>query len=481
MADKQEALMQAAFEQRIGRREFFERMGKLGATAAAASFMMNGFITRAFAAAGDVDFKKYQGKTVRLLLNKHPYVDAMLKNLDNFKAMTGLHVAYDIFPEDVYFDKVTSALATRSNQYDVIMTGAYQTWKYGPARQIVDLNEYLHNPRLTSAAYQWDDVYEGLRVSTAWDGKAGSRLGGPGAKQWALPWAFELNSLSYNKTAYERMKLSPPESLPDLIEKSAQISASKLGMYGVGTRGSRSWATIHAGFLSAYANYGCKDFTSNNGKLLAAMNSPESKKFHQMWIDMLRRGGPKNWTSYTWYEVANDLGGGKSAAIYDADIIGFFMNGGSNKEAGKIGYVPFKPNPDAKTPTPNVWIWSLAMSQFSQQKEAAWYFMQWATGTQNSLFGATQGDLVDPTRKSTWAHADFQARLEKNYPGYLKQYQQNIDNAKIYFTPQQLFPEITTDWAASLQQMYANQVPVSEGLDKLAESLNRKLRDVGIG
>lgn len=120
------------------------------------------------------------------------------------------------------------------------------------------------------------------------------------------------------------------------------------------------------------------------------------------------------------------------------------------------------------------------MSQFSQQKDAAWYFIQWATGTQNGIFGATQGDLVDPTRKTTWANTDFQARLEKSYPGYLKQYQQNIDNAKIYFTPQQLFPEVTTDWAAALQQMYSNQVPVSEGLDKLADSLNRKLRDVGI-
>lgn len=475
-----EQILQLAHENKIGRREFFERMGKLGVTVAGASFMLNGFATKAFAAAGEVDFKKHTGKGIKLLLNKHPYTDAMLKNLDNFKEMTGLNVTYDIFPEDVYFDKVTSALATKSNQYDVIMTGAYQTWKYGPARQIVDLNEYLKNPAMTSAAYDWNDMYEGLRVSTAWDGKAGSKLGGPGSKQWAIPWGFELNSVSYNKRIYDAAKLTPPTDLQDLIVKSTQLSESNSGIYGLGARGSRSWATIHAGFLSGYTNFGCKDFDTSGGKLVPAMNSPESKKFHKLWVELLQKAGPKNWTNYTWYEVANDLGQGKSAAIYDADIIGFFQNGGDNKEKGNLGFHPFKANPDAKAPTPNVWIWSLAMSQFSGQKEAAWYFMQWCTGVQNGVYGCTKGDLVDPTRKSLWANTEFQGRLEKDFPGYLKSYQENITNARIYFTPQQLFPEMTTDWAAALQQMYSKQVTIDEGLDKLAESLTRKLKDVGL-
>lgn len=33
--------------------------------------------------------------------------------------------------------------------------------------------------------------------------------------------------------------------------------------------------------------------------------------------------------------------------------------------------------------------------------------------------------------------------------------------SQIYFTPQQLFPEFTTDWAAMLQQMYAKEIPRS--------------------
>ena len=37
----------------------------------------------------------------------------MIANLDNFKQLTGMDVKYDVFPEDVYFDKVTAALSSR--------------------------------------------------------------------------------------------------------------------------------------------------------------------------------------------------------------------------------------------------------------------------------------------------------------------------------------------------------------------------------
>jgi len=478
MSDRKKDLVQAYFDKKMSRRELFDRMAKLGVGAAATGVMMNAWTSKAMAAGGSVDFQKHKGKTLRLLMNKHPYMDACIKNLDNFKQLTGLNVTYDIFPEDVYFDKVTTALASKGTQYDVFMTGAYQTWKYGPARQIVDLNQYIKDPKLTSDAYKWNDVTEGLRASDAWDGKAGSPLGGPGSKQWAIPWGFELNNIAYNKRILGELGVEPPKNLPDLIEKAAKISASGK-YYGCGVRGSRSWASIHPGFLSAYANYGQKDFVKKGDKLVPAMNTKESKEFHKMWIELVQKGGPKNWTTYTWYEVGNDLGAGNSAMIFDADILGYFQNSGT-KEAGNLAYLPFAANPQADKPTPNVWIWSLAMSEFSKQKEAGWYFIQWATGTENTTFGAVNADLVDPVRDSVWGVQAFQARLEKAYPGYLNQFQKSIGQSKIYFTPQQLFPEFTTDWAAMLQQMFSKEIPIDEGLDKLAAGLERKLRSVGL-
>ena len=151
------------------------------------------------------------------------------------------------------------------------------------------------------------------------------------------------------------------------------------------------------------------------------MNSAESKEFTKLWVEMIQKGGPKNWTTYTWYEVGNDLGAGASAMIFDADILGYFMNGG--QQGGRQPRLSCRsaPNPAAAAPTPNVWIWSLAMCAFSQQPDAGWYFMQWASGTEHTTFGATKMDLVNPVRQSVWDDGDFHKRLE-SYPGYLDQY-----------------------------------------------------------
>ncbi|MNF17694.1 hypothetical protein D3C80_2213560 [compost metagenome] len=53
--------------------------------------------------------------------------------------------------------------------------------------------------------------------------------------------------------------------------------------------------------------------------------------------------------------------------------------------------------------------------------------------------------------------------------------------AKIHFTAQPLFFDVTTEWAATLQKMVAKQVPVDEGLDQLVESIDRQLKEAGLG
>ncbi len=479
MYDKEKDLVGALARREISRRDLMDRVGKLGLSASAAYYFMG--VAGNKAMAQDFDWMAHKGKSLKLLLNKHPYADAMIANIQAFKDLTGMDVTYDIFPEDVYFDKVTAALSSSSSEYDAFMTGAYMTWTYGPAGWCEDLNQWIKDPAKTAATWNWDDFLPGLRASTAWDGTPGSELGSGEAKQWCIPWGFELNNLSYNGKMFEKAKLTAPKNMGELMETAAKAQADLGGPYGVGVRGSRSWATIHPGFLSAYANFGEKDLTNDGGKLSAAMNSAGSKKFHADWVKMIQDSGPKDWSTYTWYQVGTDLGAGASAMIFDADILGYFMNGGDNKEAGNLAYAAFAANPEAKAPTPNVWVWSLAMSSFSKDKDATWYFMQWASSGEHGLFGARKMDFVNPVRQSVWADKEFTDRINSKYPGYVEQFNTSAPGSKIYFTPQPLFFDLTTDWAAALQKMVAKEVPVDEGLDQLAESVNKKLKDAGLG
>ncbi|MEO1102469.1 MAG: extracellular solute-binding protein, partial [Pseudomonadota bacterium] len=432
MYEKEKDLIDAFLRRQLDRRGLIRGLGALGLTAGAAGTLLNAASTRALAA--DFDWKKHSGTGIKLLLNKHPYTDAMIANLDNFKELSGMDVQYDVFPEDVYFDKVTAALASRSSEYDAFMTGAYMTWTYGPAGWIPDLNEWINDPEKTNPNYAWDDMLPGVRASCAWNGVPGGELGSPDAKQWCIPWGYEQNNLSFNAEMMDKIGASPPKNMAELIEVAAKAQADIDGIYGIGVRGSRSWATIHPGFLSGYANFGQKDLNvSDDGKLSAAMATDGSKAFHRDWVKMIQESGAADWSSHTWYQVGTDLGAGKSAMIFDADILGYFMNGGENAMAGKLAFAPFAANPEASEPTPNIWIWSLSMSNFSNNKDAAWNFMQWASGPEHGLFGAAEMDFVNPVRKSVWADPTFTERLEKGYPGYVEMHDVSAPGASIKF------------------------------------------------
>ena len=477
---KEKGLVDAFVRGQVSRRGLIRGLAAMGVSASAAGFLVNAAQTEALAA--NFNWKKYNGKTLKLLLNKHPYTDAMIANLDTFKKLTGMSVEYDVFPEDVYFDKVTAALSSGSSEYDVFMTGAYMTWTYGPAGWVEDLSEWIEDSDKTNPGYNWEDMLPGVRQSCAWNGKPGGELGSADAKQWCIPWGYEQNNLSYNSRLFKEGNLSVPRNIDELVDTAA-TARKNLGndIYGIGVRGSRSWATIHPGFLSGYANFGERDLNvSSDGKLSAAMNTRVSKEYHSKWVKMIQDSGAPDWSTHTWYQVGTDLGAGKSAMIFDADILGYFMNGGDNPEAGNLAYAAFAANPRASAPTPNIWIWSLAMPSSSKQKDAAWYFMQWASGPEHGLFGATQKDFVNPVRQSVWADDVFRKRLSSTYPNYVKMHDVSAPGAKIYFTAQPLFFDLTTEWASTLQKMVSKQVPVDEGLDQLAESIDRQLDDAGL-
>ena len=79
MSNKEKSLFDAFVRQGLGRRELFDRAAKLGLGAAATGSLLNAMQSRALAA--DYDWMANKGQTLRLLLNKHPYADAMLQNL----------------------------------------------------------------------------------------------------------------------------------------------------------------------------------------------------------------------------------------------------------------------------------------------------------------------------------------------------------------------------------------------------------------
>jgi len=429
---------------------------------------------------GPFNWQKYKGTTISLLMDKHPYTDAMVADIEDFKNLTGMNVKYDIYPEDVYFEKVTAALSSRSSAYDVLMTGAYQTWVYGPAGWIVDLKDYMNDANRTTPDWNVKDIYPNLLAADSWSGSPGQATGAGNAHQWALPWGFEQYVLAYNKRIFKQYNLKVPTNLPELVDTATYITNHVPNTYGIAVRGSRSWATIHPGYLSSFTSYGARDFDSH---LKSTVNSSAAVDMTYQWVKMVKNGGPQNWSQYTWYDCGSDLGAGKAAMMYDADLIANAQATGS-KEAGNIGTVAFSANPNSQTPVSNIWIWSLAMSSFSNNKDASWYFMQWATSKKHLQWSAINKSMADPIRQSIWSDSSFQNSVKSKGPeNYVESFHATQPNARIYFTPEPLFFNVATTWAATLQTIYSGsvtQASTKDALDKLASDIDSQTSNAGI-
>lgn len=414
---------------------------------------------------------------INVMLNKHPYSDAMIQRLGEFEKLTGIKVNYKVTSEETYFEDLTAALRS-NNPPDVFMTGSYQLWDYAPAGYIQSLDDILRDRHLTDPQFALDDFFEGVLNGNRWDLIPGHPVGT--GKLWALPLGFEANVLIYNRRAIAMAGGKVPHTFDELMSTAKQLKDwNGSGSYGVAVRGTLSWATIHPGYMTAFSNYGARDFAIKKQGLVSQLGSPEAIEVTQKYTDLIKQSGPANWQDYTWYQVAKDIGSGKAAMALDADIIGYFQS--RDKQAAEkdnLGFAPIPVFSNGVTGA-NEWIWSLAMSNASNHKQAAWIFMQYFTGQEHMLWGATHANVVNPVRKSIWDSQQWQSSI-KGLTGYEDTFRTIIDNTSIKFTPQPRFFETTTDWAEALQDIVVKDMPVKMRMQKAADTINKKMMTVEV-
>jgi multiple sugar transport system substrate-binding protein len=419
-----------------------------------------------------------KGSKIKVLYSQHPYAEASIKKIKDFEKLTGIEVNYSIIPEENYFDKLTTALNSRSGDPDVFMTGAYQVWEYSTPGYMEPLESYINNPDMTSSDYNFDDFFSGITGALQWNNVPGDSVGT--GSQWALPLGFEQYVLAYNKRIFKEKGLNPPKTIEELQQLCIDLNEfDGKGTYALALRGTRNWATIHPAFITTFTEYGAKDIENINGKLVSQVNSKESVEMTQDYVDMIKNGGSPSWSSYTWYQASADFGAGKAAMLFDADCVEYFQNvPGASQEAGNLAWVPAPQKEIEDERVSNLWTWALGMNSASKNKLASWLFIQYFTSRDYLLWAAINANGINTPRKSVFNDSAVQSILSKA-DGYTDAFNETINGTTILFTPQPYFFELTTDWASMLQDLVSGQEPsVQAGLDKLKKKMDDTLSDV---
>ena len=339
------------------------------------------------------NWKKNDGQTVNLLLNNHPWSQAMREMAGEFTAKTGIKLRIEIFNEEQFRARLTTMMQAKSSDFDVFMSLKFREGAtYDKAGWYANLSPLLASPASTAPDFNFNDFGEGLRKAETVNGKL-----------VGLPINLEGPLFYWNKHIFQKCNVSEPMFLEEIPEIAAKLKACPaLGDATVwaarGIRGAISYA------VSAFIYNSGGDFATRDGK--PGLCQPNSVKGAEMYANLLKDYGPPGAANHTFTQVIEMLAQGRLAMTHESsnEFANIVRVAGRDKDIG----VKVLPKGKASgISRPIVFGWGLSVSNYSTKKDAAWYFMQWATSKEMQTRLVKSG--VAPPRGSVFNGKEFKA------------------------------------------------------------------------
>ncbi|MDX6491857.1 MAG: multiple sugar transport system substrate-binding protein [Gaiellaceae bacterium] len=390
------------------------------------------------------------------------YVASVQRHSVEFEEQTGIALEVRIVPSDLYFSNKIHHLLEGEAAADVYMSGPVLVWEHFAAGFVQPLEEFLGR---SSESYDAADFVERLLACNRWSGRFGDPLGqGPLLE---IPVNCESYNLAYVPAVLEAAGLDVPTTWAEYFTTARTVVERTGGRVGgFGQRGTGAWHTMYTGFATQFWSYGASDFEAGR----CAIAAPASIRATSDFLAALRDSGPPNWPDQRWYELALDFAHGRYALLVDSDhYVAYFEDPALSKLVGEIGYAPPPLGPTGSC-RPNLWTWSVVMNSRVRDPDAAWQFVEWATGKEFLLRSVFEGNM-NPTRSSIWDDERFRQHTS-GWGSFHDVARTLIErDAFVLVTPAANYLEIANRWVQALLQAY------TEG-DKIADALERAAADI---
>jgi sorbitol/mannitol transport system substrate-binding protein len=312
---------------------------------------------------------------------------------DDFKAKNpGIELEWVTLEENVLRQKVTTDIATKGGQFDVLTIGTYEVPIWAKKGWLVPLDNL-------GADYDVDDLLPAIRGGLSMDGKL-----------YAAPFYGESSMVMYRTDLMEKAGLKMPEAPTwEFIGQAARAMTDKAnGIYGVCLRGKAGWGENMA-FLTATSNsFGARWFDEN---WKPQFDQPEWKNTLDFYLKLMADAGPPGASSNGFNENLALFNAGKCGMWIDATVAASFVtNPKDSSVADKVGFALAPDNGLGKRGN-WLWAWSLAVPAGSQKSEAAQKFISWATSKGYlDLVASKEGwaNVPPGTRTSLYMNPEYQ-------------------------------------------------------------------------
>ena len=313
--------------------------------------------------------------------------------MDAFKAKhPDIDVEWVTLEENVLRQRVTTDIATKGGQYDVMTIGTYEVPIWGKQGWLMPLEGL-------SAEYDVDDLLPAIRGGLTVDGQL-----------FAAPFYGESSMVMYRTDLMEKAGLSMPDAPTwDEIKTAAAAMTDKgAEIYGICLRGKAGWGENMA-FLSAMANsYGAKWFDM---EWKPQFDSEAWKATLTDYLELMNEYGPPGAANNGFNENLALFQQGKCGMWIDATVAASFVtNPTDSTVADKVGFA-LAPDKGLGKRGNWLWAWSLGIPAGTQKADAALKFVEWATSKEYlALVAEKEGwaNVPPGTRTSLYENAEYQ-------------------------------------------------------------------------
>jgi len=297
-----------------------------------------------------------------------------------------------VLEENVLRQNVTTDIATRGGQYDVMTIGTYEVPIWGAQGWLASLNDL-------PAEWDIDDILPAIRGGLTIDGEL-----------YAAPFYGESSMVMYRTDLMEAAGLEMPDAPTwEFIRTAAEaMTDSDNEIYGICLRGKAGWGENGA-FLTAMSNsFGARWFDEN---WQPQFDSPQWAATLDFYLDLMTNFGPPGASNNGFNENLTLFQQGKCGMWIDATVAASFVTGADSTVADSVGFALAPDNGLGKRGN-WLWAWSLAIPETSDSIDAAKIFVAWATSKEyTALVAANEGwaNVPPGTRTSLYANPEYQA------------------------------------------------------------------------
>ena len=297
-----------------------------------------------------------------------------------------------VLEENVLRQRVTTDIATKAGQFDVLTIGNYEVPIWAKQQWLLPMDNL-------PAAYAVDDLLKPVREGLTVDGKL-----------YGLPFYAESAMTYYRKDLFQKAGITMPAAptYDEIRGFADKITDKPNQVYGMCLRGKPGWGENMAYVTSLVTAMGGQWF---DAAWKPVIDTPAWKQAVTYYSGILKADGPPGVSSNGFNENLALFASGKCGMWIDATVAGgMLFDVKQSQVADKVGFAPMPTGSFTGGPT-WLWSWNLAIPASTKHADAARTFATWATSKEYIQLVAKENGWVSVppgTRQSTYDNPDYQ-------------------------------------------------------------------------